>query len=111
MCKFNATITAAIAEAERKAPCSRFMKACLEFPVQDVAWMREREPEVFNCMVAHVNERYGFTYNGDAPLVIRHDSMESALEALARPYCFMRKLVQFDGFGKNGLTGIYTVTM
>lgn len=111
MCQFKNDLTAAFSAAERKAPCSSFMTACLCFPVRDVAWMLEHEPAVFDCMVAYVNERYEFTYCGDAPLVIRHDSMESALEALQRPYCFMRKLVQFDGFGKNGLTGIYTVTM
>ena len=111
MCKFNTAITAAIAEAERGAACSRFMRASLCFPLQDVEYMRAYEPEVFACMVEHAEFVHELTNAGDAPLVIRHDSMESALEALQRPGCFMRKLVQFESFGSRGLTGIYTVTM
>lgn len=104
MCKYRNSIR----KAALAAPCTRFITACLEFPPQDVRYMQEHEPEIFDLMVAWVNYLHEFDYHGDAATVIRHDNMASAIEALQKPFAvdFMAKLIYREGL----LTGIYTVT-
>ena len=78
------------------------------FPPQDVRYMQEYEPEVFDFMVAYVNYIHEYDYHGDAATVLRHDNMASAIKALQKPYTvdFIAKLI----YRENFLTGIYTVT-
>lgn len=102
MCKSRNSIR----KAALAAPCTRFITACMMFPPQDVRYMQEHEPEVFDFMVAFVNYWYEYDYHGDAARVIRHDTMEEACDELRTRSDFLGKLVHREGF----LTGIYTVT-
>ena len=96
----------------RKTECYRFTTAASEYDVKDVRWMRENRPDVFDAMVACVEEYVTeATYNGGAPTVCSHDSLQDAITYLddlgsAKRFLDTAELV----YNKWWLNKVYTVT-
>ena len=96
----------------RKTECYRFTAAASCYDVADVRWMRENRPDVFDAMVACVEEYVTEeTYNGGAPNVCSHDSLQDAITYLdglgsAKRFLDITELV----CNKYWLNKVYTVT-
>lgn len=108
MCKANQEIMAIY----RKTECYRFTTAASCYDVEDVRWLRENRSDVFDAMVAYVEEYVTeATYNGGAPVVCGHDTLQDAITYLdnlgtVKRFLDIAELV----YNKFRLNKVYTVT-